>query len=452
MSQITIAQETRRSVLKCAAAVAVATTTLPVETMLENTETKLFPRVEIDPKEIFQKIFGFGGAMTDSSAYNIWISPKKDEIMRALFDAKKGIGLSLLRLPIGGSDFIVHNTMYSYDDLPQGETDVNLAHFSIDHDREYILPLLRQAVKLNPDVKFIASPWSPPGWMKSNRSLLGTIEKKVGTLLPEYYSTYANYLVKFIQAYQAEGIAIDILTPQNEPLSPVDTYPGMLLTAEEEAMFIKEYLYPALKKANLPTKIYAYDQNWDQIHYPSYILSSSALDSIDGIAWHGYSGEPDTMTKLHTAFPRKSQLVTEVSPGLNRFGTTGLLIEAMKNWASGVVFWNLALDEAGGPKIGAGCNNCTGLTTITKDGYKLTDDYYELGNFSKYIKLGAKRIQAVTKGQLESLAFQNPDGSYVLIVVNISSLPMPFSIHLQDQSRWYIARGRGVSTFQMRGE
>jgi glucosylceramidase len=288
--------------------------------------------------------------------------------------------------------------------------------------------------------------------MKSNRSLLGTFEKKVGTLLPAYYSIYADYLMKFIQAYQAEGIVIDILTPQNEPLSPVDTYPGMLLTAEEEARFIKDYFYPALKRAQLPSKIYAYDQNWDHVYYPSYILRSSASDAIDGIAWHGYSGDPGTMTKLHAAFPRKSQLVTEISPGLNRFGTTGLLIEAMKNWASGVAFWNLVLDEAGGPKIGTGCNNCTGLITVTKDGYKLTDDYYELGNFSKYIKPGAGRIQTNAKGKLESLAFQNPDGSYVLIIVNRSSSPILFSIHLQDQSRWYSARARGVSTFQMRGE
>jgi len=428
---------------------AVAAGTLSLVNMQENIKRGLFPRIEIDPTIRLQEFLGLGAAMTDSSAYNIHNSPHKNEIMRDLFDPEKGIGLSLLRLPVGASDFIAHDQMYSYDDLPPGNTDRELQHFSIAHDKAYILPLLRHAVKINPNLKFIASPWSPPDWMKSNHSLFGTYKQKVGTLLPEYYATYADYLVKFIQAYQYEGINVYALTIQNEPLSPVDTYPGMALKAEDEARFIKDYLSPALKNAHLSTSIYAYDQNWDDPAYPEYILKSSASDSVGGIAWHCYSGNPSTMTNLHNKFPTSTQIITECSQGHNPLGIKKLLFASIENWVSGVIVWNLVLDESGGPKMGNGCDNCTGLITVMKDGYSRTGDFDELAKFSKNIKPGAQRIQSVTRGNVESLAFQNTDGSCVLVVFNPSNFPIPFSVDFQGQSSWYIAQTNDMSIYYL---
>jgi glucosylceramidase len=397
------------------------------------------PTVTVDPAESFQRIEGFGASITDSSAHLLAGSPDREEIMRTLFDPRSGLGLSYLRQPIGASDFVV-GPHYTYDDLAAGETDFGMRRFSTAHDQVQILPLLRQARALNPSLKVMASPWSPPAWMKTNDSLVG------GRFIddPRYYEAYARYLVRFVQDYQRAGVPVDALTLQNEPQNRNPSgYPGMDFRDTEEARLV-ETLGPQLRRAGLSTKLLGYDHNWslhpndvgppDDPANPDYARSllsdPGARRYLAGTAFHCYYGDPASQTTLHDVFPDKDIYFTECSgtlsgnpattfPDTLHWHTRYLTVGAVRNWAKTVITWNLALDPAGGPHNG-GCDTCIGVVTIDpRTGHATpTADYYVLGHVTRFVKPGAVRIGSTVAGNIWNVAFRNPDGSIVVVAVN----------------------------------
>jgi glucosylceramidase len=405
----------------------------------------------------YQQIDGFGASLTDSSAWLLWnklTEAQRKEAMQMLFSPTKGIGLSFLRQPMGASDFALSD--YSYDDLPSGQPispgDPDLKHFSIDHDRAYIIPLLREALAQNPSLKIIASPWSPPGWMKTSGSMTQ------GALLPSAYAPLAKYFVRFVQGYEAAGVPIYAITMQNEPMYVPNNYPGMNMTAREQAEFLADYLGPAFRDAHLKTKIMVFDHNWDLIEYPIQVLSDAkAAAFAAGTAIHCYGGNVTAQNELHERFPEKDIWLTECSGGDWQKGDVlqqqvRLVIGAIRNWAKSVLLWNLALDQNHEPFLG-GCTNCRGIITVNHAGQPSqivpTVDYTALAHAGKFVAPGAYRVESNTfdQGSLEDVAFRNPDGSLILLVLN-SGGSTTFNIAWAGKYASYKLPGGAVATFR----
>ena len=410
--------------------------------------------ITINPATTYQSMTGFGASFTDSSAWLVANSPLRSQIMTKLFSPTSGIGLDFLRQPIGASDF--SQSLFSYDDMPSGQTDPTLAHFSIAHDNAYILPVLQQALSLNPNVTVMATPWSPPGWMKSSGSMIG------GSLNSGDYQVFANYLTKFVQAYDAAGVPISLITAQNEPEYSPSNYPGSTFTAAQEASFIGNNLGPDLQNAGLSTKIIAYDHNWNDTTFPETVLGDSTAGPYTaGVAWHCYAGDPSAQTTVHNAYPNKDTYFTECSGTqssnpANTFAdsldwqTENLIIGATRNWAKTVATWNMALNPSGGPSMN--CTTCTGVVTVdnSADTATYNAEYYVLGQASKFVKPGAVRIDSNTfgSGNLEDVAFRNPDGSNALIVLNAdTSNAHTFNVDENGQYFTYTLPARAVATF-----
>lgn len=397
--------------------------------------------VDVDEAQVYQTMDGFGASMTDASAWliaNRLAPERRDELMEKLFDHNEGIGLSYMRVTMGASDFSLNH--YSYNDLPAGESDPELQRFSIEHDKAYIIPTLLHARKINPDLKLMGSPWSAPGWMKTSGSLIG------GSLNNEYYRTYADYFVKFIQAYEAAGLPVDAVTPQNEPHHVPANYPGMRMEAVQQTEWIKNDLGPTLAKAGLDTKIVIWDHNWDESYYPMTVLNDpEASRYIAGTGFHGYAGEVSSQSKVKEAQPDKDIYFTESSGGAwaSNFGDNlkwdmqNLIIGATRHWARTVLKWNLALDENGGPHTG-GCEDCRGVVTIDSatGAFTLNEEYYAFGHASKFVKAGARRIEstALEPGSIENVTFQNPDGTIVLVALNSADAEKTFVVRWNGQS------------------
>jgi glucosylceramidase len=381
------------------------------------------PAIELDPAKRFQAVVGFGAALTDASALLIedkLAAPQRAALLHELFGRDgDGLGLSMTRLTIGASDF--SPTHYSLDDMPPGQGDPTLAHFSIDPNRAAVLPVLRQARAINPALAVMASPWSAPAWMKTTDSLVK------GHLKPTAYAPFAQYLLRYVQAYAAEGVPIYALTLQNEPHFEPDNYPGMRVEPAERARFIGGYLGPAL--AGTGVKIFDWDHNWDQPESPMATLADpAAARYIDAIAWHCYAGTVDAQSRVHAAHPDKDAYLTECSggdwaPGWShalQFFTGTLLIDGSRNWARGVLFWNLALDEQNGPHLG-GCGTCRGVVTIDSRSGQVTrnPEYYALAHVSRFVRPKAQRIESSEVAGVKSVAFRNADdGSLVLVAAN----------------------------------
>jgi glucosylceramidase len=410
--------------------------------------------ITVDPTTTYQTMTGFGASFTDSSAWLVYNSPQRNAIMTKLFDPTNGIGLSFLRQPIGASDF--STSLFSYDDVPSGQTDPNLADFSIAHDQSYILPILKQALSLNPQITVMATPWSAPGWMKTSGSMIG------GTLQTADYQAFANYLVKFAQAYQASGVPISLMTAQNEPEYSPSNYPGSTFTAAQEESFIADYLGPALAKSGVSTKILGYDHNWNDTSFPETIVGSSDSGPYTvGTAWHCYSGDPSAQTTVHDAYPGKDTYFTECSGSqssnpANTFSdsldwqTENLIIGATRNWAKSVVTWNMALNPSGGPSMN--CTTCTAAVTVDNSAgtASYNAEYYVLGQASKFVKPGATRIASNTfgSGNIEDVAFKNTDGSNALIVLNSDTANAhTFNVEENGQYFTYSLPAKAVATF-----
>ncbi|GIP58332.1 S-layer homology domain-containing protein [Paenibacillus woosongensis] len=415
--------------------------------------------IHVDENTTYQEIEGFGAALTDSSAWllgEVLTDAARDEVMEQLFDVNQGIGFSYIRLPMGSSDFA--RSHYTYNDTAGNAEDLSLSQFSIDHDRQYIIPVLKQALAMNPEIKIMGSPWSAPAWMKDNKSLAK------GKLKPEYYDAYARYFVKFIEAYAAEGIEIDAVTIQNEPHHEADNYASMRMEAAEQAKFIKNHLGPAFAAANINTKILIWDHNWSDPDYPIEVLNDpEAKRYIAGSAFHGYAGKVENQAQVHDLHPDKGIYFTESSGGdfAPVFGDNlawdvqNLIIGSTRNWAKTVLKWNLALDEDYGPRVG-GCTDCRGVVTADKPSKSITslnEEYYAFGHASKFVRPGAVRIKSNTlgSGSIENVAFKNKDGSKALIVLNSAKSQREFKVQWGAQSFTYTLPAGAVAIFTWDG-
>lgn len=409
------------------------------------------PVITIDPDQTFQTMIGFGAAMTDASAYvlNHDLSPaQRDAVMADLF-APDHLHLSFMRLTIGASDFSSED--YSYDDMPQGQSDPKLDHFSIAKAEADVVPSVKAALKLNRDLKIMASPWSAPGWMKTSDSLIG------GGMRTDTYAPFAAYMVRYVQAMQAQGVPIFALTLQNEPGFEPKDYPGELLPPEQRAHIIGGYLGPALKAAGLTTRILDYDHNWDHPESPTFALSdATARPYISGVAWHCYGGDVKAQSQVHDAFPDKDAYFTECSGGdwtgswADSFDgqVKDLIIGATRHWAKGVLLWNLALDDNKGPHLG-GCDTCRGVVTVNAKTGAVTKnlDYYALSHASRFVTPGAVRIASNETEGVADVAFKNPDGSIVLIALNTNTVPTRFDVVSAGQGFAYTLPAGAAATF-----
>jgi glucosylceramidase len=416
----------------------------------------------------YQRVQGFGAAMTDSSAWLLMtqLSPsKRERVFDSLFGSA-GIRLNYLRVPMGASDFSAKGMPYTYDDVPAGDTDPTLANFSISHDLAYIIPALRKARALNPSLRLLANPWSPPAWMKANGRLDNADHS--GQVLPSAYPALAQYFVKFLQSYSDDGVDIDAITPQNEPNVPAH-YPGAELDPDGESEFISGYLAPALRDARLTPMIYGNDLSWDRVPYATGLASSQAAGDLTGISWHCYRGEPDVMGSFHNQFPELEEIVAECSPEILGFETIELLISSLRDYASTVLVWNLALDSDGGPVQAPdrGCPGCRGIVTVSEDDGSVQNNvkYYELGQVSKFVQPGAVRIASTSNvtyydqihpsrfrstAGVDNVAFVNPDGSKVLVANNTSERNQRFVVTWHGAAFRYTLPVGGTVTFTWR--
>jgi len=417
--------------------------------------------IHVNENNQYQQMEGFGASMTDSSAWLIYTQMSDEArkaVMNRLFSPTEGIGISAMRIPMGASDF-VNGKPYTYDDMPAGQADPDLVNFSIEHDQDYIIPAIQDALKINPGLTLIASPWSPPAWMKDSDSLTK------GTLLRQYYRAWAQYFVKFIQAYQAQNLPIYAVTLQNEPHFEPGTYPGMRLEPADEAELVKNYLGPEFKAAGITAKILVWDHNWNEWKYPIKVLDDSEARAVaDGSAFHCYSGSVAGQGIVHDAYPDKDIYFTECSGGTWIGGFAegfksdmkNLVVGATRNWARTVIKWNLALDPSHDPHSG-GCATCDGLVTIdpkAEPGFIYNFDYYTIGHASKFVRRSAFRIASSTFTffGFESTAFKNPDGSKVLIVSNTSLNPIPFVVRWGNHAFDYFLPAGSAATFTWIGE
>jgi glucosylceramidase len=418
----------------------------------------------IDEGMQMQSVAGFGFALTGGSAELMMkmSSPERSKLINELFRTDgNNIGVSYIRLTIGASD--LNSFVYSYDDLKEGETDLLLKKFNLSQDMNDVVPIMKEILAINPNVLILASPWSAPAWMKTNNNV------RAGSLKKEYFSVYAKYFVKYIQAMKEQGITIDAITVQNEPLNSNNT-PSMQMLAGDQKLFIKENLGPAFEKANLKTKIVLFDHNLDRIDYPLTILNDpEAAKYVDGSGFHHYGGDFTAMTLLHTAHPEKNIYFTEQmvieKPGSSSIDIAGpvkrLILGAMQNWSKNVILWNFAADSLNDPHTdNGGCPMCQGAITLSNDSISRNIAYYTIAHASKFVRPGSVRIASSQKGDkvvsltedeerrgtdairvgvtenfdiLPNVAFRTPDGKTVLIVVNDTFSVNSFRVQFRGQ-------------------
>jgi glucosylceramidase len=423
--------------------------------------------ISVNDEVRYQRVTGFGAAMTDSSAWLIereLTASARTALMSELFGAG-GLALDFVRVPIGASDFTVGGRPYSYDDLAPGHSDPRLSHFSIAHDRAYILPALTQALALDRQIELLASPWTPPAWMKANDSLDNVDDR--GTLLGFAYGPWAAYIVKFIQAYARAGVPIAALTPQNEP-GQATLYPGLNMSEASLAVWIKQDLAPALASAKLHVRLYGDDQGWSpsSVAFAQQASRSPSGSDLAGVAWHCYFGSPDVMSAFRSRAPRFDQIVDECSPGISAIPISEVVISSLRDWASTVALWNLALDQDGGPVQGqdTGCAGCSGLVTINDSTHTATANLalYQLGQASEFVEAGADRVASThfvsysytkpgvnfVSAGLDDVAFVNPDGTRVLIAYNNSSRAIPFAVSWHGEYFTDTLPAKGMATFR----
>lgn len=414
-------------------------------------EKSNLPTIRIDDRQRFQSVDGFGFALTGGSAQHIikMSQPARSALLEELFGTEGNhIGISYLRLSIGASD--LNDKVFSYNDLPEGETDLPLNRFDLGQDKKDIIPVMREILDINPKIKIMASPWSPPLWMKTSFDARG------GMLKPEYYDVYARYFVRYIQEMKKEGIIIDAITIQNEPLHPGNN-PSLLMAAPDQAIFIKNNLGPAFKAAGLKTKIIIYDHNADRPDYPISILDDpGARQYIDGSAFHLYGGKIEALSDVYHAHPDKNiyfseQMVVEPpdSKTINIINPVRrLIIGAMRNWSKNVIEWNLAADPDNKPFTDrGGCSMCQGAITINGDHFTKNLAFYSIAHASKFVRPGAVRIASNEATDLPNVAFRTLAGKTVLIVANTGKDIIEFNIRHNGKSLLASLRKGAVATY-----
>jgi len=411
--------------------------------------------IDVDTTRKYQTIVGFGAALSDASAWLIQhkLTPaRRDSLLQELFGAEPGIGFSFVRIDMGSSDFSLRH--YSYDDVAPRGFDSTLANFSIAADRDETLPILKRALTINPQLTVMASPWSAPAWMKTSGSLIK------GTLRAEAYPLYAEYFHKFIEAYAAEGVPIHLISLQNEPHFEPDNYPGMRLKPAERAQLVREHFGPLFERSGIKTQILDWDHNWDEPNSPLEVLADSgARRYLAGVAWHCYGGDVSAQSVVHDKHPEKDAYFTECSGGewAPKFADNlvwnvrTLIIGATRNWARGVLMWNLALDEKHGPHTG-GCADCRGVVTInsTDGSIVRNEEYYAFAHASGFVRPGAQRIWSSSGVEgIENVAFQNAgDRSVALVVVNSNAQEKTFAVRIAGRAFSYTLPAGAVATFR----
>ena len=390
--------------------------------------------IVVDSDHAYQTMDGFGFTLTGGSAYLLrkLDGPIRNALLYELFSTQdNAIGISYLRLSIGASD--LSTAPYSYDDIPEGQNDLNLIHFNILAGDFEVIPILHQILSINPTIQIMATPWSAPAWMKTNNSMIG------GSLRCEYYDVYAKYFVKYIQSMKEYGITIQAITPQNEPQNDLNE-PSMLMDAKEQANFIKFHLGPALRMAGLTTDIFCWDHNCDRPDYPLAIFADAEAERFTkGSAWHLYAGNIDVLSSVHEAFPHKKIYFTEQWVGSDgQFGGDllwhgrNVLIGAIRNWSSVVLEWNLAADPYYNPHTTGGASNCVGALTIG-DTIQRNVAYYLIAHVAKFVRPNSVRIHTETDCALLNVGFMTPDHTVVLVVLNDSEMDMDFNIQIRQR-------------------
>jgi glucosylceramidase len=421
-------------------------TTLDKESLLEKKEVLIKdkndntqekgPTITIDTSQTFQEMDGFGYTLTGGSALHLnkMSDSARSAILQELFGTgKDDLGVSYLRLSIGASD--LDKEPFSYNDLPKGETDVNLENFSLANDTLNLIPVVKEILKIAPEIKILGSPWSPPVWMKDNKDTRG------GSLMEEYYPVYAKYFVKYIEAMKEQGINIDAITIQNEPLHPGNN-PSMLMLAEDQAAFIKDHLGPVFEEHHIDTKIILYDHNADRPDYPISILNDPEVAKyVDGSAFHLYGGEIEALSEVHRAHPDKNLYFTEQWVGAPgdfaqemSWHTENLIIGAPRNWSKNVLEWNLAADENQEPHTDrGGCDRCLGAITINGDKVIREPAYYIIGQASKFVRPGSVRVASNETEHIANVAYLTPDGEIAIILQNTSDKDQAVDVELGNR-------------------
>jgi len=414
-----------------------------------SSNTNAAPVIEVDTAQTYQTIDGFGYTLTGGSAIviNQLNATKKADLLKELFAVDSTyIGISYLRISVGASD--LSDRVYTYDDTPAGQTDVNLTNFNLAQDQTQLIPLLKEILKINPSIKILATPWTAPVWMKTNNNFIG------GSLKSEYYEVYARYLIKYLQAMQAEGIIIDAITVQNEPLHDGNN-PSMYMPANEQAAFIKNYFGPALQSSGLKTKIILYDHNADMPDYPISILNDpEAKKYVDGSAFHLYGGSISALSTVRNAHPDKNIYFTEqytaasgsFAEDLN-WHLKNLIIGATRNWSRNVLEWNLAADPNNRPYTNGGCTVCLPAVTVSGSSISHNVSYYIIAHAAKFVRPGSVRIATNIPVNLQNVAFKRPDGKKVLIVLNDSQTSQTFNIKYRGSMIATTLNGGAVGTY-----
>ncbi len=395
-----------------------------------STATNGYPVIDVDSATSYQTVDGFGYTLTGGSAYHInrMDATSRAALLNELFGSDvASIGISYLRVSMGASDLSA--SVYSYNDMPTGQTDPTLANFSLSLDTVDVIPVLKQILAINPNVKILGSPWSAPVWMKTNGSTIG------GGLQTQYYAAYAKYFVKYIQAMQAKGIRIDAVTIQNEPQHGGNN-PSMVMSSTEQANFIKNNLGPEFQTAGISTKIIIWDHNCDNAAYPISILNDAAAKQyIDGSAFHLYAGDISALAAVKTAHPDKNLYFTEQwTSGSGSFSgdlnwhIKNVVIGSMRNWSKVALEWNLASDATFNPHTPGGCTECKGALIVNGTLVVRNVGYYIIAHASKFVPAGSVRIASPVAANLPNVAFKTPSGKKVLIVLNEGGTAMGFNI------------------------
>jgi glucosylceramidase len=409
--------------------------------------------IQVDTSQVFQSIDGFGYALTGGSAYLLkkkLTDQQRGELLKELFATdQNGIGISYLRISVGASD--LDDEVFSYDDLEKGKTDPTLANFSLAPDDENLVPVLKEILAIAPDIKIMASPWSAPPWMKTNNSTKG------GSLRPEFYDTYSRYLIKYVQEMTKRGITIDAITLQNEPENPKNN-PSMVMTAEDQIKFVGSFLGPAFTAFGINTKIVIFDHNCDHPEYPIAILDNQrAKRYVNGTAFHLYLGEVTALSKVHDAHPDRNIYFTEQwTSGKGDFGgdlnwhIKNVIVGATRNWSRTVLEWNLANDPQFNPHTDdGGCTECLGAITIG-DSVVRNVAYYIVAHASKFVRPGSVRIASTEIADLPNVAFRDPSGRKILIVLNEAAESKTFGIRMEKQTAMATLPAESVGTFEWR--
>ena len=421
----------------------------------QETETEFGSAVNADPTIVvdttvrYQEIDGFGNCLTGGSAIllNRMTPSARATLLQELFSPQgNGIGISYLRVSIGASD--LSDRVFTYSDLAPGETDPLMEKFSLEAEKVDLIPVLKEILAIDPSLKIMGSPWTAPLWMKTNNASVG------GSLKREWFDAYALYFVKYIQAMKAEGITIDAITVQNEPLHGGNN-PSMVMTAADQALFIRQSLGPAFAAAGITTKIIIYDHNADRTDYPLEILNDAgARNYVDGSAFHLYGGSINNLTAVHDAYPTKNLYFTEQwvggpgdLAGDLKWHVENLIIGATRNWCRNVLEWNLASDPTYDPHTTGGCDRCLGTITIDGNSVKRNPAWYILAHASKFVRPGSVRVSSTMQGNFPNVAFQTPEGKKVLIVLNTTDTKRNFNVRFRGFIMPMSLNGGAVGTW-----